>query len=447
MEGVLTSSYEEVKENLLKTIDERREEVVGFLQELVRIPSPEGGGHKIQERVADYLRKMGADKVDIFKPDIKKLKKHLGFSPVFHEHGGTPVEEKPVVVATFKGTGRGRSLFFVGHMESATGPWEPVTVERWKHDPFAAEIEGDALYGKGVLNMKSGNAAGIMALKAVREAGIKLKGDVFISTNIDEDIGSQGTLEVTRRGYRADAGLCPEPTGLNLVIANEGCQHFRVIVKGRATYTSGEYLCPNAIEKAFKVYWALKDLEAFRRATHKHPLFDHSGFIPITIGMIRGGTWPCNTAEECILEGTMHHLPDENLTDVKRQLEEQVKLCAQQDPFMKRYPPEVEWWEYWSDEEIDVNHPIVQITEEAYREVMGEGPRIAGFSAAGDADKLTRYANTPTIFLGPKSARYVERGRMPFEDPVDYDESVSVESYIQLTKIFALTILKWCGYE
>jgi len=430
-------AYAKVKQQVFQAIDAHREDIIHFLQDLIRIPSPEGGGHHVQEFVADYFRDMGADQVDVFKPDIAELEKFPGYSPVYHEHGGTPVEEKPVVVATFKGTGGGRSLMFAGHMESATREWEPTIAEQWNHDPWGAEIEGDTLYGRAARNMKSGNAAGIMALKYLRAAGIKLKGDVLISTNIDEDIGCQGTLEAIRRGYTADAGICPEPTGMALGVASPGCQHFRVVVKGRPHYAAGI----SAIDNVVKVYEAIKELDEQRTATKITPWFDANPHIPssypicITVGMLRAGTWPCTTPMEATLEGSLRHVPGEEIIDVRSQLKEQIVRCAEQDAFMKENPPRVEWWEYWNASEVDRGEPITQTMREAFTEVRGEDPTYS--TSVGDATFLIKYAGIPTVYLGPENGT----------PSSPYEETISIKSYLQLTKIFALTTLKWCGYE
>ena len=45
-----------------------------------------------------------------------------------------------------------------------------------------------------------------------------------------------GTVAVIERGYRADAGLVPEPTRLSLWIATRGLLHGAVVVPGRSAH-------------------------------------------------------------------------------------------------------------------------------------------------------------------------------------------------------------------
>ncbi len=439
-----------IKEKITKEIDKKSSTMIEFLQDLVRIPSPDGGGHKVQEFVAKYLNEMGAEKVDVFNVDAEKLSKHPGSTPLFFEHGGTKIEDKPVIVATFKGTGEGKSLMFAGHMESSTPAWEPGLVERWKHNPWGAEIEGDLLYGKAAYNMKSGNAAAIMALKVIRDSGIKLKGDVFISTNLDEDIGCQGTVEAIRLGYKADAGICPEPTELNLGIGSIGCQHFRVIVKGNPTYSSGI----SAIEKAIKICYSIKELSDNRQKNHskpffkKHPKIFGSYSSGITIGMFNSGVWPCTTPYEAVIEGSIRHVPGEDIEDVRKQFKDQIKKCAEQDFFMRDNLPKVEFWEYWVDSLLDNNAPIVKTVNESFKEIKGKYP--GHILSVGDAAPLTRYGNTPSVYLGIKGGltenAYFEGENIESSSAL-VEETISIKSYIELIKIYTMAIINWCGME
>ena len=92
-------------------IDQNQEELVSFLQTILRIPSVTGNEGPIQEFMADYLTKMGA-KVDKFIPSYEELKKHPAFVST-----DIPYDGRPNVVATMLGEGGGKSLLFNGHID------------------------------------------------------------------------------------------------------------------------------------------------------------------------------------------------------------------------------------------------------------------------------------------------------------------------------------------
>lgn len=441
------SSYKELSKLVLHTIDNRRDHIIAFLQDLVRMPSPEGQGERIQEFIANYHSGLEADIVDKFSPNEEQLKDHPGFSPIEPEHGGCEIGDKPVVVGVYKGTGGGKSLIFTGHIASATGPWHLSEVERFKHDPFAGEIENGILYGRGSRNMKSGMAAAIMALKVIRESGVKLKGDVIIQTNTDEDTGCNGSMQTIVNGYKADGGICPEPTiaekGFILYTAVGGACIFRIRVRGVAFSSSRHWMGVSALDKGFKIFKAIKEFEKHRvKTARKHPLFKDYKIFPTTvIGVFRSGNWPTTTPGQVIIEGRTGMVPGENPKDVMQEFESFVQSAAQSDSWLKDHPPIISWPWHWEPIEVPYDHPITQMTIEIFKEVMGEEPRIKGSPGAGDMCKFNAYGNTPTIYLGP-----ITTGYLP-ETVHSYEENVVLDRYIDLTKMYALAILKWCSFE
>src|SRR5215208_7805209 len=101
-----------IKQKVLALIDELEDERIRFLQDFVRIPSPEGEDEHIINYSAARLRDLGANQIDVFRADPSEIRAHPGYSPVHPEHSTTSGGEAPVVVATFKGAGGGRSLMF-----------------------------------------------------------------------------------------------------------------------------------------------------------------------------------------------------------------------------------------------------------------------------------------------------------------------------------------------
>ena len=84
------------------------------------------------------------------------------------------------VLGTRAGTGGGPSLMFNGHMDTSYSGREP-----WlRHVPGfqpKAFVEDGRLYGLGISNMKGALACYVEALRALGDAGIRLRGDVMIA--------------------------------------------------------------------------------------------------------------------------------------------------------------------------------------------------------------------------------------------------------------------------
>jgi succinyl-diaminopimelate desuccinylase len=115
-----------------------------FLRAIARIPSinPPGGEGPVAELIAGQLRDLGFG-VEVFEA----------------------APGRPSVVAKLPGRGQGPSFMLNGHMDV-----QPAG-GGWKHDPFGAEMEGDRLFGRGVIDMKAGLGTALLAIRALHAHG------------------------------------------------------------------------------------------------------------------------------------------------------------------------------------------------------------------------------------------------------------------------------------
>ena len=127
----------------------------------------------------------------------------------------------------------------------------------WTHDPFVGQRENGRVYGRGAADMKGGLIANLMAVKAIKDAGIRLKGDVTLASVIGEETGGAGTLSLISRGYRADGGIVPEPSDLHICPVSMGVIWFRVDIEGLLAHAANAHLGVSAISKAALIVEAL----------------------------------------------------------------------------------------------------------------------------------------------------------------------------------------------
>ena len=113
---------------------------------------------------------------------------------------GVPFAGRPNVAGVARGAGGGRSLILNGHIDVVS----PAPVAAWTHDPWAAEVAGDRMYGRGAYDMKSGVALNLFLPRLLRDLDIRLAGDLTIQSVIEEECTGNGALAACRC-YRADA--------------------------------------------------------------------------------------------------------------------------------------------------------------------------------------------------------------------------------------------------
>jgi acetylornithine deacetylase len=421
---------EDVKDWIVSAVDARQAEVIAFAQRLIQIESVTGHEGAAQEFLAAELRGWGLV-VDQFEPDLQALRSHPAFIPV----EGLSFADRPNVIATYRGDGAGRSLLFNGHVD--TIPFEPI--DAWTRGPLSGTIADDRIYGRGAADMKGGLASMTMALRILLDAGLRPRGDVILEYVVDEELTGYGTLAAVQRGYRADAGISLETSGLCIQPACIGRLWFSVTLKGLAVGIARHWEGVSAIDKGMKIVQTVKDLEQIRWANLRHPLYpDHRAALPCVVCMFNAGTFPSAVPDGAVLRGSLGVMPQEAVHDVERQVREQIERAAASDAWLREHPPVVEFKEVGADgAEIPIDHPIVQTLAEGYRRVLQTEPVFSGRTGGADTRYLIKQGKTPTVIFGP--GRTSEMHAL--------DEFVPIPNLMHATKVLALAIAEWCGVD
>ena len=112
--------------------------------------------------------------------------------------------------------------------------------------------------------MKGGLCCALFAAKAVRDAGVRLRGRLSVTSVVGEEDGGTGTLATLLRGHTADGAIVMEPTRLHVVPAQAGSLMFRLIVHGRSAHGCVREEGVNAVELFVPLLAALRRLESDR---------------------------------------------------------------------------------------------------------------------------------------------------------------------------------------
>jgi len=415
------------KKRVLTWIDRERDQIIGFLRDLIRIPSVTGQEGNIQQYIAGRLQEMNLT-VDIWEPDWAALQRHPAYVEVSSGYEG-----RPNVVGLLRGAGGGKSLLFNGHVDVIP----PGALESWEHGPWSGDMAEGRIYGRGASDMKVGLAAMTMAVKSIIQSGIQLKGDVILEYTVDEELSGNGTLACVMRGYRADGGICCETSSMCVQPGSIGRIWFEIKVKGKAAGIQRCWEGVNAIDKGYRVTQAVADFEYLRLQRLSHPLYPEiRGAIPCLVGVFESGYYPSAFPDACLLKGSLATIPGEDSNAVKAEFARFVTQRVADDPWLSDHPPEVSFGGYFAEpSEIPQNNPIVQLLCQKFTEVTKRPPVVSGREGAADIRFLNRYGGTPTVIFGPGMTEQMHAN----------NEWASLEDLSQATKILAVTILEWCG--
>lgn len=419
---------DEARSRVLAEIDDNWEREVDFLRGLVRRPSTLGSEAIVQRFVAEELREMGLEP-DVWQIDHAEIASLPGYSPVEWSYEGRP----NVAAVWHSASGGGRSLLLNGHVDVV-----PATPEHhWTFDPWGGEVANGRMYGRGAADMKAGVAAMVYAVRALKEAGVGLRGDVILETVIEEECTGNGALAARARGYGADAAIIPEPFGRRLLEAQVGVMWARVTVRGRGAHAERASASVNAVLKACHLLEAVKELEErVNDPADRHPLFEGVEHpLNYNIGVVRGGDWASSVPEECVFEVRISCYPGENLEEVGSRFRAHLLEAAQRDPWLSENPPEISFYAFRAEGcVVDRAEPIVQTLRRCHQETTGEEPSLFSFTGTTDARFFNLYHGIPATCYGPAGAN--------LHAP---DEWVDLESVREVTRVLALSAMDWCG--
>jgi len=284
------------------------------------------------------------------------------FSPMGHEQpladvvyrwlreNGLNAYQQPIlsdranVVAVLKGTGGGKSVIFNSHLDTEiSGPEYDWGMQQPDINRAGATRQGDRLYGHTVLNDRGLMATTMIALKALRDSGVPLKGDVIFTgvagetgaSPVDEYQGlayegkGLGSRHLVSHGVRADYALVAETTDFGISWLACGACYFKISVPGVNQYTPRSVRPddvrehPNAIVKMAHLIQALENWA--RKYEAQHTFDSPCGHVipKVNIGAIRGGVpyRPNRTSPHCSIYVDVRIVPGEDPLRVERELQ------------------------------------------------------------------------------------------------------------------------------
>jgi succinyl-diaminopimelate desuccinylase len=385
---------------LAQALDDHKDAILTFCQDLIRIPSENPPGNHYRE-CTDRL--------------------HLELDRLGLEHRlvEAPGDRPRYNILGFHGTGQ-RTLYFHGHYD---------VVPAQSREQFDPVLRNGRLYGRGSTDMKAGLAAMVYAAYVLKKQKVPLCGRIGLCLVADEETGGRGGSahldQLGLLGQDAVAMLTSEPTSGVIWNANRGAITLRVTVKGRPAHVGLQHQGVNAFERMLQVAAALQALKA-EVEEHKtaYPIVPAAAAHSILMlgGRVEGGTNFNIVPDTCAITVDRRFNPEEDLEVEKGRLFALFEKLRQQGIQL-----EIEVLQEGASGGVAADHPVALALAETAEAVTGKRP---AFEMCPGLLETRWYARKgiPAFAYGPG---FLEVAHGP-------NEVVEIERIYQHTLVYAL---------
>jgi len=335
---------------------------------------------------------------------------------------------------------------FNGHLDTSYSGREPWLQGIPGFQPEGFEQDG-RIYGLGISNMKGALACYVEALRALDDAGVRLRGDVLVAAVSGEIEKSQwgdaqgaefrgyaaGTRYLVTHGGVADMCILGEPTESKVVLGHFGSLWLRISTTGdfiHTAFTVGRR-DRNSILRMRDVLdavlewiptWEEDEANAYRGTS-----------AVVNVSAVEGGFgWRVSrTPHRTDLFLDVRVPPTKEMATARGEVLELVRSLQARFP---DHGVEGEVYVTAPGAEIAEDHPLIGALDEAHAEVFGSPPERDVTRWFSDASALTRYG-VPTVNYGTSTGLL---------DTVK-GENLEIDGLVKTAEVYARAAMRVCG--
>ena len=420
----------EAAKQVLDRID--RDELAQLGCDLTSIPSPTGQEKAIAEFILNWFATSG----------LKAIRQEVEV-------------DRPNAVGILKGDRTGLSLGFNGHTDTSfTGTAEDLRMVAniEPETELRGSIKDGKVRGLGISNMKGGIAAFMVAGKALKTSGVKLKGDVVLAAVVGEisrtPIGpwqtkeyrgeGAGTRHLLTHGMHTDYAVVADGSDLNIVWTQTGVVQVKIQTFGKAEAAWGSKRSTHPMEQMNAIVKMTKIIDAVERwgAEFEEKYIYNSPTGPlypkVNIGGIEGGApyRPNYFPGVCAIYVDVRMPPQVRPVTIKYEIEQTL------DRLGVEY--EMDIYKSLLGHEGKAVEPLIQSAEEVYQHLFGEKirPEAPDRASIWTDTNVYNELGIPAIKIGPRGRRIGPR-----------NEEIDIDVMVKAAQIYALMALDICSRE
>lgn len=380
----------------------RKEEVVELLQEMIQINTvnPPGNEKELAQKLKERLEEVGVETELV----------DLG-------------NNRANVIGVIKGNGKQKSLLLNGHLDTV-----PPGDAGWEFEPFSGTITDGKIYGRGAADMKSGLAAMIMAIKAIKKAGIKLKGNLIFLGSAGEETDSIGAFHYLKTSGLKDVGaiVIGEPTSCKIKIAEKGALWLQITTFGKVSHGAYPEKGINAIIHMNEL---LNEILKYKLNFEENELL---GAPTLNVSTINGGVKTNVVPDRCSVTIDIRTVPSVNHQNIIKDIESIINNLKKK---IKGFNAELKVINNRPSVETKSNHPFIKIGQEVGKELFNKDLIPEGVNFYTDAAVFLPSTDLPAIIYGPGDS---DMAHQP-------NEYININHLWEAVQFYIGVILKYLG--
>jgi succinyl-diaminopimelate desuccinylase len=355
---------------------------------------------------------------------LQELLAKAGFAvhrQTFAEPGTAPVENLYARIG-----GKKPNLVFAGHTDVVP----PGDEAMWRHPPFAGEVAGEKLYGRGAADMKGGIACFIAAALDYLAAngGAPKNGSIsLLITGDEESVAVNGTVKLLQwaaaRGESFDHCILGEPSNVDAVgdtikAGRRGSLNGTLIAAGRQGHVAYPDRADNPIRGLVALITALQAPldEGSAQFDPSHLEFTSVDVGNDTVNLIPG---------EARARFNIRYNDRHSQTALKTLIERRAQTAA-----AGRVHYRFEWQPSNAEVFVTKPGPFTDLAVAAITEVTGRKPKLSTSGGTSDARFIKDYCPVLEFGLVGQTMHQV-------------DESTPVADLVTLTEVYRRIIEKY----
>ncbi len=360
---------------------QRRDQVVGLAQQLVRTPSFSGQEGEVASVVVQAMTEGGFDRV--------------------------AVDPAGNVIGWINGRNRNPLLMYNCHLDHVN---LNARAELWAHPPFAGALVEGSLVGLGASDTKGALAAQIVGVGILKELGASLGGSLCVTGVVAEEITTFGMEYLLDHTCRPDLVVLGEATDLGVNVGHRGSFGVTVQISGLPCHASAPWRGLNAIDVAKELLMIAAELD---QGLPRHEW--HGKATLSTLGIrsdpYDGGVLPdrCSVIlKRRLILGETYQSAMEEIHALLGRLRLRFPAAAielLQPGGLQHTYTGLEFrlvaGEFAHPWLLDPVHPLVQIAVQTIRHVVGGEPRLACWDFGTHGVSTFAKRGIPTIGLAP----------------------------------------------